>query len=681
MLFLSLALLLIAVAAGAPKACPSSSIANSSGQETRILLHTKSQIRMGNGIQEMVSVVDHLGGSREHFSIATISRARAREAQAAQQSAWISYRGTLGRMLTELEESRNSANGNLENTIDEFIAKQSGSSDACHSQLLEAKHQLNQLHAHVKDLSMQVNATDHELTALNSQVDSKLKENEALEKWREEQLEKLEEAQKGNVEYCDRLKEELNELQEVANSNVSMNLTSGQVFHNLSLVPLSEGKVLHRFSVASLSDARMMLPHIADRLKAALHQTFPVPVVQINVADNGELTQIRDRGHVEALQSAFKSTGECMKVETMTVGADDITFGENHNSLLEVADAPVLELKDDDSTQANATCTIKDPATIEVANNTETVRPPMDLTHGDFISVPCVSVNPMYFGIIWLSCNQTLRADASQCVQAANTENCTEQKKVLEKEFIKTYVKIARDIAACEDQTTNGYNAAKQAIEDQFRDRRDPIQNDASEISRQATEKARELEELRPRLQNALNAWHKLSERVHSLTEQCKQLPETTTDLNKVRDAIKALSLCPGLSKATLSVPQWAGAWVTLDDAISHTSDQDYDAKMVTRCTEAFKDRYPDQALRAASVGEITSAAVLDLPETNTASAPLMGACPQCEGNEDTLSASGHLRICWRQGVALTTHEKSSGCSSGPFSIACVLDGANINAA
>merc|ERR1719399_6898 len=113
MLFLSLALLLIAVAAGAPKACPSSSIANSSGQETRILLHTKSQIRMGNGIQEMVSVVDHLKGSREHFSIATISRARGREAQAAQQSAWISYRGTLGRMLTELEESRNSANGNL----------------------------------------------------------------------------------------------------------------------------------------------------------------------------------------------------------------------------------------------------------------------------------------------------------------------------------------------------------------------------------------------------------------------------------------------------------------------------------------------------------------------------------------------------------------------------------------
>merc|ERR1719236_99449 len=86
-----------------------------------------------------------------------------------QATQWLAYRGILPEVLAQLENSRLAVNGQLEDMIDKFIAKQSGSDDACHSQLLEAKHQLNSLHSHVHDLSMEVNATDHQVTALNEQ--------------------------------------------------------------------------------------------------------------------------------------------------------------------------------------------------------------------------------------------------------------------------------------------------------------------------------------------------------------------------------------------------------------------------------------------------------------------------------------------------------------------------------
>merc|ERR1719156_306232 len=140
--------------------------------------------------------LDHLGvahlyrGSRE----STLSHAQL-TTKMSQRSAWISYRGSLGKVLSNLETSRHTANGQLEDAIDKFIASQAGSEDACHAQLLETKHQLNQLHQHVQDLSVQINATDHELTALNNQVESKLDDVKRLEEKCDQELEELENQQ------------------------------------------------------------------------------------------------------------------------------------------------------------------------------------------------------------------------------------------------------------------------------------------------------------------------------------------------------------------------------------------------------------------------------------------------------------------------------------------------------
>merc|ERR1719161_3490748 len=105
---------------------------------------------------------------------------------------WLAYQGSLPEVLSQLETSRVTANGQLEDLIEKFISKQAGSADACHAKLIEVKHQLNQLHQHVHDLASEINATDHQVTALNNQVESKLKEYDELNKKCEEKLQKIE---------------------------------------------------------------------------------------------------------------------------------------------------------------------------------------------------------------------------------------------------------------------------------------------------------------------------------------------------------------------------------------------------------------------------------------------------------------------------------------------------------
>merc|ERR1719265_1634350 len=219
-------------------------------------------------------------------------------------------------------------------------------------------------------------------------------------------------------------------------------------------------------------------------------------------------------------------------------------------------------------------CATTDSAKVEVDGVAGAVSPPRNLTKGEIAQTPCVKVNKEYFGVIWLTCGEAgLEASASQCLKAANATKCQEELEILQKVYVKTYVDLARLIQSYEEKTTEGYNAAKEAIDDQCRDQREPLQDDASKLASEASEKIKQLEELRPKLEDASDAYRKLAEQVKKLTGQCEALPETITDLDKVRDAIKALSLCPGLNNARLTVPKWVGTYADFEAAASDVSD------------------------------------------------------------------------------------------------------------
>merc|ERR1719506_2123132 len=106
----------------------------------------------------------------------------------------------MNRKTAGLVRARNVTDKKIDELVKSFIAKQSGSEDACSSQLMEAKHQLNQIHDYVMDLLMQVNTTEKAILALDGEMENKIKEVEELDKWKEDELAKCEKKKQEYIE-------------------------------------------------------------------------------------------------------------------------------------------------------------------------------------------------------------------------------------------------------------------------------------------------------------------------------------------------------------------------------------------------------------------------------------------------------------------------------------------------
>merc|ERR1719235_2014083 len=81
---------------------------------------------------------------------------------------------------------------------------------------------------------------------------------------------------------------------------------------------------------------------------------------------------------------------------------------------------------------------------------------------------------------------------------------------------------------------------------------------------------------------------------------------------------------------------------------------------MLKTCKEAFY-KYGN-SVRPAEVSELDESSIQGMPSTNTASSPLLGACPMCEGDD---SDYGHGRICWDQGETIGPDSKRGDCHVG----------------
>merc|ERR1719443_2611360 len=103
------------------------------------------------------------------------SQARARARQ------YAAHRALLGRAVGALHAQRNASYSELSQMINNFINHQSSSEDKCSSQLLEAKHQLNQLHVIINDLAAEINSTQTSISVLNVQLTTKHEELQTVE--------------------------------------------------------------------------------------------------------------------------------------------------------------------------------------------------------------------------------------------------------------------------------------------------------------------------------------------------------------------------------------------------------------------------------------------------------------------------------------------------------------------
>lgn len=599
--------------------------------------------------------VTHRLGNKASMTVDSQASLSSRSAQ------WLAYQNSLPEVLAQLESSRLSVNGELEDLIDKFIDKQAGSADACHAKLVEAKHQLNQLHQHVHDLASEINATDHEVTALNNQVESKLKEYQELNKKCEDELQDLEEKQRQDLEMLNTLRNEMEEMKQIANPNVSMNIAQGTVIGGLAQLGLREFlREPHLLKAASASLMQIGAEEIKG--KRAMGARYEAAVQVKNEPQNlfaplqMAMVDVQKCLHMPAKNHIFVSLKQDPNATTTAAPVASTTF-------------PM--------TTKNVECGAADKIKVNVGGVEKEVNPKRDLADGDKTTVECSEVNPDYTGAIWLTCDSgSIVADGKCIFSASNATKCEEEKATLVKVYIKVYVDLARLIHSKETDTTDGYNAAKNAIETQCDDQRKPLQDETARISNEASEKIKELEELRPKLEDAKEAENKLREQVKKLSDECALIPNATSDLNKVRDAIKALSLCPGLTRANLKVPKFIG-YIDFNEDATLNNDIQIDRRMRGACQSTYRDNYTGELVLAATVAELAQASIHEMPLTNTAAKPLLGSCPDCEGDTDvtggTQHRSGHARVCWDAGAELKLATQRTNCGIPPFSVACVV--------
>lgn len=454
------------------------------------------------------------------------------------------------------DKSQDGKVSTFEELVDRFIDSQSNSEDACHAQLLEAKHQLNSLRELVTDLVEEVNTTEKSMILYDKELQEKLQTLTDIQAWKDAQIKKCKVKKEEDAKMFVKLSEELKEMEQIASPDVSMNISAKTLHEDQEKAqPSIEASLLQMDSSFSLRH------HAAQKLNT-------IPVL------------------MNSTRKATLMYNRCMESRVRPSNADGIALLQGQN---------------------------------------ETQLTP---------------------------------------------EECKEQKIILEKTYVKTYVELARLKSQYEKLSKD--NACEDTVQAEFAEQHDPLRESTEHLSKVSGETTKELNEIRPQLEKAEIAEGKLRIQVKRLTEQCGQLGTTVSDLDKVRDVIRALSDCPGLSRVEFLVPKWTGKWVSFMQDSDKNEDKEIDAKMDLSCNQT------SPGSRAAEVGEIEERTIQDIPQKLSSGEPLLGACPNCEGEEDEMYKSGHARICWKQGASLDLQGESLKCGKGKKVILCVIDRGSI---
>merc|ERR1719316_1626231 len=395
------------------------------------------------------------------------------------------------------------------------------------------------------------------------------------------------------------------------------------------------------------------------------------------------------RKHVHSRQDLDKLSTLMSQTERASLAFQACKAGRPQSSLMDVEGRP---------RRAKGGCKKSATVSATVGDKKDDISPASNLKDKMKDTYRCSKVNEGYHGVVWITCAKgKLTADTERCFKGGaekeaeeeeeegeeigygiygseeggpSSKECLEEKEKMEKTYIKAYVELSR-LKTEYDELANS-TACFDAVNSEYKEKKEPLQEAADTLSDKIAALVKKLESLRPRLESATEAEKMLRKQVKTLTNECEDLEPTISDLDKVRDAIRALSECPGLSRSKFALPTWIGDWVRIKQTKKGQSDDDLDKAMDSACKKAEK------GTRAAEIGEIEEATVLGIPRTNTGKVPLIGTCPNCEGDDDDSRKSGHLRKCWRAGKALNMKEKSTNCGEGPRVVLCVQDNPDI---
>lgn len=649
-----------------------------------------------NGFGESTSLFE-----TESFEVANMKSIKQRSF--ARSKSCVAHLALLDRRTRVLEISRNVSNKKLDQLVDSFINHQSGSTDACSSQLLEAKHQLNQIHQYVIDLSMEVNATERAIMALDKELQNLMKQMEDLEKWKEEQLDICKKQTQEAIAMFGKLSDEMEEMKQIANPSVAMDIKSGTIAEasalqtSASVAPHHErhavalpAKGTHRNITADMERFAVLVqgtqtavsqfmqcmdPHKSHQYKhnsaallAAAVSLKPAKhfwtKATVNKKCPGKSMGVLDTGKndIKPCKKKCEAMKKCAGFNRGKKGAIQTKcffFSENSCTV----DTPKGKLKTDNNYNVyfiTATMQFPGKGKTKIGSPMEPVMGPLDSP-----MEAEADMGPDFAGF-----DPAPPEEGEGDGEGPSAEECEAEKENLHKVYVKTYVELSR-LKNEYDELANS-TACYDGVKSKYESQKVPLQQDIDELLKAIDVKVKKLQGLRPRLESANEAEKKMLEQVKRLETECGDLPETISDLGKVRDAIQALSKCPGLSRVQFHLPKWIGSWVTFDQDAETMSDQKQDELMDDICDKQVS------GARAGEVSEIEEQSVEGIPLTNTADVPLLGACPLCEGDAGASYADKHARVCWNSGKGLNSADKSKTCGKGLKAILCVVDQGDI---
>jgi hypothetical protein len=274
-----------------------------------------------------------------------------------------------------------------------------------------------------------------------------------------------------------------------------------------------------------------------------------------------------------------------------------------------------------------------------------------------------------------------------------SSEECQWQKQSLQVVYIRAYIELTRLLAQYEvvihEHTCDDYVYETEAQQEKI------LEAKMVKMTTTVSSFQHKLEAYHTRLTAAYKLEVKIQHHISLLVTRCGEMDATVSSLDKVRDAIQIMGVCPGLGRLTFSIPKWTGQILDGDFDTHSFTDAEIDAQMNKLCADSPPSAGWDTSLmqmetspvgityifRAAETSEIMLRSISDIPTSNTALIPMMGPCPNCEGKEDPADvdladehASGHFRVCWDPEAALSATSKREDCTAGKKAVLCVAE-------
>jgi hypothetical protein len=177
------------------------------------------------------------------------------------------------------------------------------------------------------------------------------------------------------------------------------------------------------------------------------------------------------------------------------------------------------------------------------------------------------------------------------------TEECQYQKHLLQVVYIKAYVEITRLLAQYEiiihEHTCDDYVYQTEGQQEKL------LEGKLVKMTTTVSSYHHKLEAYMVRIQQAYDLEVEMQSHIKMLTTKCGEMGATVSSLDKVRDAIHIIGVCPGIGKLTFVIPKWTGVYVKGTFDTVDLTDAEVDEAMNQLC----EANAPNQSSTSVPVG------------------------------------------------------------------------------